>query len=232
MFKKLLKAVSISLCMTLLAGNLSVSAAPQAEEMSLSKSRIEMKVGSTFHIKSKGDAKVEVDVSPEEASKDILVTAKNKRIVKVEKINSRDYRVSALKKGYTTLKIQSANNKTLSKTLTVSVKGKAKARAMVHLTADNFEKEVVNYKGKVVIDFSAKWCYYCQLLEPIFDGARKKLPEYKFCHVDIDKAPELAKLYEVDGVPVLVLHKDGEPVKATGYSKGMTVNDLVSWLKN
>lgn len=230
MFKKLVKAVIMSLCMTLSVGNLTVSASPKAEEMNLSKSKIEIKVGDKFHIRSEGNAKVEVNLFPENASKSIMVTAKNQKIIKVKKINDYDYLISASKKGRTTLIIQSAGNKKLSKTFEVFIKGKdkAKAKPMVHLTADNFEKEVINYKGKLLIDFSAKWCYYCRLLEPIFEGARKKLPEYKFCHVDIDKAPELAELYEVESVPVLVLHKDGLPVKATGYSKGMTVDDLVS----
>ena len=222
MFKKLVKAVIMSLCMTLSVGNLTVSASPKAEEMNLSKSKIEIKVGDKFHIRSEGNAKVEVKLFPENASKSIMVTAKNQKIIKVKKINDYDYLISASKKGRTTLIIQSAGNKQLSKTFEVLIKGKDKAKA---------KPKVINYKGKLVIDFSAKWCYYCQVLEPIFEGARKKLPEYKFCHVDIDKAPELAELYEVDSVPVLVLHKDGLPVKATGYSKGMTVDDLVSWLK-
>ena len=233
MLKKLLKRVVVTLCVVGCVSSLPVSAEPKAEDIVLSKSRLEMKVGDKLHIKSDGNAKVEVYLPSGNTPKSIIVTAENKKIIKVKKIKDTDYQISALKKGNTTLTIQSGADKQISTTLEVFVKGKAKAKPkpMVHLTADNFEKEVVNYKGKVVIDFSAKWCYYCQLLEPIFEEARKKTPECKFCHVNIDNSPELADLYEVQSVPVMVLHKNGEPIKARGYSQGMTSDDLVNWIK-
>lgn len=232
MFKKLVKAVSVSLCMTLLVGNLSVLAAPKVEKLSISKSSVEMRVGESFHIKSEGDAKVKVHVSPQKASKDIIVKVKNKKIVKVKKINSRNYQVLALKKGKTVLTIQSVSNKGLSKNFRVIVKGKAKPKPMVYLNSNNFEKEVLNYKGKVVIDFGADWCYYCNLLEPIFEEARKKLPEYKFCKVDTDIEQGLAYQHGITGIPRMFVYKNGKIVKDDGYHNGMTADNLVSWLKN
>lgn len=232
MLKKIVKATSISLCMTLLVGNLSVSAVPKAEKMNLSVSKVEMKVGESFHIKSKGKAKVTVKLTPESSSKKLIVSTKNSGIVKIKKINNQDYQISALKTGKSSLSIQSASNKKLSKTVKILVKEKRKTKPMVTLTSDNFEKEVLDYKGRVVIDFGADWCYYCKLLEPVFEGARKKMPEYKFCKVNTDVEEELAVQHGITGIPRMFVYDNGEIVKDGGYQRNMTVEDLIVWLNN
>ena len=73
MLKKLLKRVVVTLCVVGCVSSLPVSAEPKAEDIVLSKSRIEMKVGDKLHIKSDGNAKVEVYLPSGNTPKSIIV---------------------------------------------------------------------------------------------------------------------------------------------------------------
>lgn len=75
----------------------------------------------------------------------------------------------------------------------------------------NFNDDVLNFKGKVLVDFNAEWCGPCQALKPILEEAEKELSEgAKIVPVDIDEYPELAREYEVSSIPCLVLFENGE----------------------
>ena len=75
----------------------------------------------------------------------------------------------------------------------------------------NFEDEVVQAKGPVLVDFSATWCGPCKKLEPVvheiagdYDG------KLKVVKVDVDKAPGTAAKYTVLSVPTLLFFRDGQ----------------------
>ena len=74
----------------------------------------------------------------------------------------------------------------------------------------NFNDDVLNFKGKVLVDFNATWCGPCQALQPILEEAEAELPEgAKIVPVDVDEYPELAHEYNVSSIPCLVLFEDG-----------------------
>lgn len=75
----------------------------------------------------------------------------------------------------------------------------------------NFDKEVLQFKGKVLVDFNAEWCGPCQALKPILEEAEAELPEgAKIIPVDIDENRETAEEYGVSAIPCLVLFEDGK----------------------
>lgn len=75
----------------------------------------------------------------------------------------------------------------------------------------DFKKEVLDYKGKVLVDFYAEWCGPCQALRPILEEASQELPEgAKILSVDIEAEPALAEKYEVVSIPSLLLFENGE----------------------
>lgn len=70
-------------------------------------------------------------------------------------------------------------------------------------------------KGTWLVDFSAKWCGPCRMLEPIIMDVAKS---NNVIGVDIDEAEELIEKYGIMSVPTLLVFKDGNLVsREVGY---------------
>ena len=82
----------------------------------------------------------------------------------------------------------------------------------VNLTKANFESEVVNYNGTVLVDFWATWCGPCRMLSPIVDQIAEENPEIKVCKVNVDDEGELAMKFSIMSIPTLLVFKNGELV--------------------
>ncbi|MEO5984823.1 MAG: thioredoxin [Ferruginibacter sp.] len=71
--------------------------------------------------------------------------------------------------------------------------------------------ELINSDFPVLVDMFATWCGPCKMLEPaIKHVAQKMSAQIKVIKIDIDKNPQVAKAYEVQGVPTLILFKKGK----------------------
>lgn len=86
--------------------------------------------------------------------------------------------------------------------------------AALHLSAENFKQEVLEAKGKVLVDFFATWCGPCRMMSPIVDQLADELADVKVCKVDIDQAEALATEYGVEVVPTFIVFENGETVKS------------------
>lgn len=85
-----------------------------------------------------------------------------------------------------------------------------------------FEKEVLESKGTVLVDFWANWCEPCKLTSPILDELRNELKEVKFVKVDINEESDVLDDYNVTSIPTLMLFKDGElKERLVGFRKKM-----------
>jgi thioredoxin 1 len=81
------------------------------------------------------------------------------------------------------------------------------------IKAANFEKEVLQASGSVVVDFFATWCGPCQGMMPILENLTGKLPAgAKVVKIDVDEAPELASRYGVMSIPSFKVFKNGKIV--------------------
>ena len=84
--------------------------------------------------------------------------------------------------------------------------------AVISVTTDTFEQEVLKAEQTVMVDFWAAWCGPCKMLSPIVDQIAEEHPEIKVCKVNIDEEPSLAIDYKVMSIPTLLVFKNGEKV--------------------
>lgn len=85
--------------------------------------------------------------------------------------------------------------------------------AVVHITNETFEKEVMQAEGKVLVDFWASWCGPCRMLGPVIDQLGSVLTDVKVCKIDVDANQDLAAKYKVETIPTLVVFEGGKEVK-------------------
>lgn len=72
-------------------------------------------------------------------------------------------------------------------------------------------QEVINSGKPVLVDFSAEWCGPCKMMAPILKEAKDKLGERAtIIKVDIDRNREAAEHFQIQGVPTLILFKNGQ----------------------
>ncbi|MCI8387450.1 MAG: thioredoxin [Clostridiales bacterium] len=81
--------------------------------------------------------------------------------------------------------------------------------SVITITKGNFESEVKNYKGTVMLDFWASWCGPCKMLSPIIDEIAEETPSLKVGKVNVDDEGELAQAFGVASIPTVVVIKDG-----------------------
>ncbi|OGK24069.1 thioredoxin [Candidatus Roizmanbacteria bacterium RIFCSPHIGHO2_02_FULL_38_11] len=82
--------------------------------------------------------------------------------------------------------------------------------AVALINKDTFQKEVLEDKGVVFIDFYADWCAPCRVTSPIIDELSNEITNIKFLKVDVDKNPELAQQYSIFSIPTFMILKEGK----------------------
>jgi thioredoxin 1 len=74
-----------------------------------------------------------------------------------------------------------------------------------------FEQEVVKAETPVIVDCFAKWCAPCKKIAPMFEEVAAEYEDkIKFVIIDLDKSKDIAKQYNVVGIPTLLLFDKGE----------------------
>ena len=85
----------------------------------------------------------------------------------------------------------------------------------LNITKDNFEQEVLHSDKPVLIDFWANWCGPCRMLSPVISEiAEENKDKVKVCKVNVDNESELASMFRVMSIPMLVVIKDGKVVNS------------------
>ncbi len=87
--------------------------------------------------------------------------------------------------------------------------------AVLHLTTENFRREVLEYEGTALVDFWASWCGPCQMVGPIVEEIANEVTDAKICKVNVDEQPDIAGKYNVMSIPTFIVFKNGAPVKVS-----------------
>ncbi len=85
--------------------------------------------------------------------------------------------------------------------------------ALLHITSENYETEVLKSDKPVLLDFWAAWCGPCQMIAPVVEQVAEELADVRVGKVNTDEQPELAGEFGIMSIPTLVLIKDGKEVQ-------------------
>ena len=93
------------------------------------------------------------------------------------------------------------------------------------LESENFDKEI--QEDIILVDFYASWCPPCKMLAPVLEEVASSR-KYVVGKINIDENIEIAKKYNVDSVPTLIVFKNGKEVdKEVGYMEKNQVIELL-----
>ncbi len=89
-----------------------------------------------------------------------------------------------------------------------------------HVNDNTFEDEVLKSAQPVLVDFWAPWCGPCKMLGPVIDGlAGKYAGKLTVCKLNTDESPSTPGKYNIQGIPTLIIFKDGKEVERhVGYA--------------
>ena len=110
------------------------------------------------------------------------------------------------------------------------VRTQEKGRVLV-LTDENFGREVLDSPQPVLVDFWAAWCQPCLEMKPVIrELAEEYAGRLKIGQLNIESNPFMTEKYEIEGVPVLLLFRDGEVVERINGQQ--TRDELVRLLES
>ena len=100
--------------------------------------------------------------------------------------------------------------------------------AVITITKENFEAEVLKSAQPVLLDFWAAWCGPCRMLSPIVDEVAEERTDVKVGKVNVDEQPDLAAEFGVMSIPTLLVFKGGQVAdRSVGLVSPQEILDLV-----
>lgn len=87
-----------------------------------------------------------------------------------------------------------------------------------------FEREVADKKGFVLLACKAAWCRYCKVMVPTVESASEEFKEQiSFVSMDVDEIENVAEPLALVGVPSYIIFKDGKEIgRIIGYNQKET----------
>ena len=97
------------------------------------------------------------------------------------------------------------------------------------VTKARWDAEVIKAAVPVLVDFGASWCPPCRAIAPEIEAVSQMVAgKAKVVTVDVDSDPDLAARYGIQGIPALLVFKNGQVVEQTaGYMRRTDLADLL-----
>lgn len=90
--------------------------------------------------------------------------------------------------------------------------------------------DLINSAKPLLVDFSAEWCGPCKMMGPILKEVKRHVGEKAtIIKIDIDQSPGVAQAYNVQGVPTLILFKNGQVQwRQSGVMPAKTLEQVIN----